>query len=188
MPWSAKAQELLKQQYEPVGVSAQQGLGSAVATLQQAENRGIDVNNLLSSYQQRSQLVDKYISAYRQYCWTVEKIDDFKLAPFHILATEGQVHTDKPHSWHMSQIADFCSQDILSATNYKVVNLNNNEEKAAAIDWWLESIDAGGEGMVVKPMDYISHNGRKLVQPAVKCRGAEYLRIIYGLEYSFPNI
>ena len=188
MPWSAKAQELLRQQYAPVGVAAKQGLGSAVATLQQAENRGINVSNLLSSYIERSQLVDKYIDAYRQYCWTVENIDDFKLAPFHILATEGQAHTDKPHSWHMSQIADFCDRDeILTATNYRIVNLDDRAEKDSAIAWWLELTNAGGEGMVVKPMDYISHNGKKLVQPAVKCRGAEYLRIIYGLEYSLPE-
>ncbi|MEL6496058.1 MAG: polynucleotide kinase-phosphatase [Cyanobacteria bacterium J06623_7] len=188
MPWSAKAQELIKQQYAPVGVAAKRGLGSAVATLQQAQERGIDVGNLLSGYQQRSQLVERYISAYQQYCWQVEQIDDFKLAPFHILATEGKAHTDKPHSWHMSQIADFCAGDeILTATNYRIVNLDSATEKEQAIAWWIELTGSGGEGMVVKPMDYISHNGRKLVQPAVKCRGAEYLRIIYGLEYSLPE-
>ena len=145
MPWSAKAQELLKQQYAPVGVAAKQGLRSAVATLQQAEKRGLEVSNLLSAYQQRSQLVDKYISAYQQYCWTVDKIDDFKLAPFHILATEGQAHTDKPHSWHMSQIAEFCDRDeILTATNYRIVSLNNEAEKEQAIAWWLELTNSWG--------------------------------------------
>ena len=133
MPWSAKAQELLKQQYAPVGVAAKQGLGSAVATLQQAKARGIDVSSLFSDHQERSQLVDKYINAYRQYCWKVDKIDDFKLAPFHILATEGEAHIHKPHSWHMSQIADFCDRDeVLQATNYRVVNLDSPTEKEAA--------------------------------------------------------
>jgi len=36
---------------------------------------------------------------------------------------------------------------------------------------------SGGEGMVVKPYDFIVKNGRELLQPAVKCRGREYLRI-----------
>jgi protein phosphatase len=188
MPWSAKAQELLKQQYAPVGVAAKQGLEAAVAILQQAGNRGIDVSNLQFKYQQREQLVDKYITAYRQYCWKVDDLNDFKLAPFHILATEGEVHTDKPHIWHMEQIANFCLNDqILLATNHKIINLNSESEKEAVINWWLELTNAGGEGMVVKPMDYISYSGKKLVQPAVKCRGAEYLRIIYGLEYSLPE-
>jgi diadenosine tetraphosphatase ApaH/serine/threonine PP2A family protein phosphatase len=101
MPWSAKAQELLKQQYAPVGVAANQGLRAAVNCLQQAQSRGIDVSNLLTRYQQRAELPEKYIKAYRQYCWSVNSINDLKLAPFHILATEGQAHTDKPHSWHL---------------------------------------------------------------------------------------
>ncbi|MEM7591596.1 MAG: polynucleotide kinase-phosphatase [Cyanobacteria bacterium P01_A01_bin.83] len=189
MPWSAKAQELLKQQYAPVGVAAKKGLSTAVDVLQQTQSRGIDVDNLLTRYQQRAKLPDKYIQAYRQYCWSVNSVNDLKLAPFHILATEGQVHTDKPHNWHMSQIAQFCQHDsqILQGTNYKIVNLNDSSEIDAAIAWWSNMTEAGGEGMVVKPMDFICRQGHKLIQPAVKCRGAEYLRIIYGLEYSLPE-
>ena len=42
--------------------------------------------------------------------------------------------------------------------------------------------------MVVKPMDFIATGKRDLVQPAMKCRGPEYLRIIYGPEYTLPEI
>ena len=189
MPWSAKAQELLKQQYAPVGAAAKKGLGAAVESLQRAGNRGIDVSDLLSRYQEREQLAEKYVTAYRQYCWSVSDINDLKLAPFHILATEGQVHTDKTHSWHMEQIANFCQGDsqLLLATNFKIINIDDRDERDAATAWWLEMTNAGGEGMVVKPMDFINHQGHRLVQPAVKCRGTEYLRIIYGLEYSLPK-
>ena len=45
---------------------------------------------------------------------------------------------------------------------------------------------AGGEGMVVKPKDFVARGRRGLVQPAVKCRGREYLRIIYGPDYTTP--
>jgi protein phosphatase len=38
--------------------------------------------------------------------------------------------------------------------------------------------------MVVKPLNFIVKGRRGLVQPAVKCRGREYLRIIYGPEYT----
>ena len=186
MPWSVKAQELLKQQYAPVGAAGKQGLNAAVNVLLQAKDRGVDVG-ILTHYQQRAELADKYIKAYRQYCWSVDSIDDLKLAPFHILATEGQVHTDKPHKWHMMQIANFCQNEQLLATNYKIVNLNERSQIDAATSWWLDLTSAGGEGMVVKPMDFISRQGNKLIQPAVKCRGAEYLRIIYGLEYSLPE-
>jgi len=47
--------------------------------------------------------------------------------------------------------------------------------------------DAGGEGMVIKPLSFIAHGDRGLLQPAVKCRGREYLRIIYGPEYTLPE-
>ena len=42
--------------------------------------------------------------------------------------------------------------------------------------------------MVVKPFDFIVR-GKKagLVQPAIKCRGSEYLRLIYGPEYTAPE-
>ena len=189
MPWSAKAIELLKQQYAPVGIAAKKGLSTAVDVLQQTQNRGIDVGSLLTRYQQKAELPDKYIKAYRQYCWSVNSIEDLKLAPFHILATEGQVHINKSHGWHMSQISNFCQYDnqILLATNYKIIELKNQSEIDAATDWWLDLTNAGGEGMVVKPMDFVCRQGNKLVQPAVKCRGAEYLRIIYGLEYTLPE-
>jgi protein phosphatase len=41
--------------------------------------------------------------------------------------------------------------------------------------------------MVVKPLDFIARRGAELLQPAVKCRGREYLRIIYGPEYTLPE-
>ncbi len=46
---------------------------------------------------------------------------------------------------------------------------------------------AGGEGMVVKPMSFVAHGRKGIVQPGVKCRGREYLRIIYGPEYADPS-
>ncbi len=47
--------------------------------------------------------------------------------------------------------------------------------------------ERGGEGMVVKPLDFIARGRRGLLQLAVKCRGREYLRIIYGPEYTAPE-
>jgi protein phosphatase len=41
--------------------------------------------------------------------------------------------------------------------------------------------------MVVKPLDFVTKGRKGLVQPAVKVRGREYLRIIYGPEYILPE-
>lgn len=58
------------------------------------------------------------------------------------------------------------------------------DESETGVDWWKELTGVGGEGMVVKPMNWIVSGTRGLVQPALKCRGREYLRIIYGPEYT----
>ncbi len=49
--------------------------------------------------------------------------------------------------------------------------------------WWRELTERGSEGMVVKPLEFVVRGRRGMTQPAVKCRGPEYLRIIYGPEY-----
>jgi protein phosphatase len=183
MPWSAKAQELLKQQYAAVGTSAHASLMAEVATLTQAAGRGLDVNALLTRTTARQEMVDAYIESYRRYCWPVNSVNDLKLAPFHLLATEGAVHTDKPHDWHMNTLARLAG-GILVATPFRVIDLTDSTSEAEGIHWWEELTGRGGEGMVIKPLDFIVKGRRGLVQPAVKCRGREYLRIIYGPEYT----
>lgn len=189
MPWSAKAQGLLREQYAPVGIASRLALNDAVSCLQQASDRGVDISTQLSHYQQRADMADQYVTAYRQYCWSVTDISGLRLAPFHILATEGAVHIDKDHRWHIEQIAKICQQDpaLLLATAYKVIDLTDPSSQAEGIYWWEKLTKVGGEGMVVKPMDFIVRGNRSIVQPAMKCRGQEYLRIIYGPEYSIPE-
>ena len=110
------------------------------------------------------------------------------LAPFHLLATEGQVHVDKGHLWHLDEIARVARADeaLLLATPHRVVELADRSSREAAIAWWEDLIDPGGEGMVVKPLEFVARGRRGLAQPAVKCRGREYLRLIYGPEYTEP--
>jgi protein phosphatase len=69
-----------------------------------------------------------------------------------------------------------------------VVDLHAPESEAEGVRWWEELTDRGGEGMVVKPLAFVARTEKgSLVQPAVKVRGREYLRIIYGPEYTFPD-
>jgi protein phosphatase len=68
-----------------------------------------------------------------------------------------------------------------------IVDVTDPASEEAGIRWWEELTRRGGEGMVVKPFEFIARGPRGLVQPAVKCRGAEYLRIIYGPEYTTPE-
>jgi protein phosphatase len=188
MPWSAKAQGLLRGQYAAVGAAATQGLDYATQLLQQASDRGITVTEQLTKTVARSTLAHKYVDAYRRYCWNVHSIADFKLAPFHIMATDGAVHINKDHRWHMDHISEICGADpsLLLATNYRAVDLQDAAAVTAATQWWESLTAAGGEGMVVKSLKFVERGEKGLIQPAVKCRGAEYLRIIYGPEYDLP--
>ncbi|BAU12907.1 metallophosphoesterase [Leptolyngbya sp. NIES-3755] len=183
MPWSVKAQQLLRQQYAPVGRAAQVGFTDAIALLEQAQSRGIEVP--LQDYQARSQLAEQYRQAYRRYCWSVQSIDDLKLAPFHILATEGAVHTHRSHLWHLEQIARFADSELIIATDHLMVDTTDSQSVEAGVNWWLDRTQQGSEGMVVKPIEFLPQ--QRNIQPAVKCRGQEYLRIIYGAEYSRPE-
>jgi protein phosphatase len=183
MPWSAKAQELLKQQYAAVGASACATLEAEVIALNQTAARGLDVSELSARTMARRQMVGDYVEAYRHYCWPVKSVDDLKLAPFHLLATEEKVHTDKPHDWHMQTLGRLAG-GILVATPFRVIDVTSPDSESEGVSWWEELTGGGGEGMVVKPLEFIAKSRRGLVQPAVKCRGREYLRIIYGPEYT----
>jgi protein phosphatase len=191
MPWSAKAQELLRTQYAAVGAAGSASLPRAVQALVEANARlGGDERARLAEVEARFRLreqdIDRFVTAYRHYCWPVESLNDLKLAPFHLLATEGHVHTDRDHLWHMETLAEVCRADteLLLATRYKVVDVTDPASQDEGIAWWRELTGRGGEGMVVKPLSFVHKGGRGLSQPAVKCRGREYLRIIYGPDYT----
>ena len=188
MPWSVKAQDLIRDQYAAVGAASRSALADVVPALDAAAGRGVDLGDLLPLARERAGLVQRYREAYRRYCWPVRTVDDLKLAPFHLLATEGKVHIDKNHDWHMQALAKVCATDakLLLATPYRVVALDEAEAVNEAVRWWEDLTSRGGEGMVVKPLDFVARGTHGLVQPAVKCRGPEYLRIIYGPEYTVP--
>ena len=188
MPWSAKAQELLQKQYAPVGNSGIHALKAENETVAKAMLRVPGLEGLLANTAARLDAVEHYTRAYREYCWPVSSLGDLKLAPFHILASEGSVHTDKAHTWHMEVIGRLCAADteVLLATPFQVVDLEDEQSSTNAVAWWTEMTSRGGEGMVVKPLNFIAEGRRGITQPAIKCRGPEYLRIIYGPEYLLP--
>ena len=204
MPWSAKAQALIEKQYAPTGYAGTSGLSAAVGALEKAvligknsleadssvSGQSFDISAALARYSERRDAMDGYIKAYRQYCWDVTEIDDYRIAPFHILATEGALHTDKTHIWHMDTAKKYIASSgdsVFVATNHIQVDLNDETNIENGIKWWESLTESGGEGMVVKPYDFISKNKNSLLQPAVKCRGREYLRIIYGPEYTMED-
>jgi len=186
MPWSAKARGLILTQFAPVGRSATSQMSYLEEAMRDFSARGIEGGEeFLTDVSRRKVAAEKYVDAYRRYCWTAENLDDFKLAPFHLLATEGVVHVDKKHDWHMDELKKICEQDegVLLATKWLRVNTTDEASVNQAVEWWLEMTSQGGEGMVVKPLEFAARGNKGLIQPAIKCRGQEYLRIIYGPDY-----
>ena len=190
MPWSAKAIGLLREQYAPVGAAAEASASVWTSVASALMTRGLEgASGLVDKAADRTVSAERFRAAYRRYCWSVRSLEDYKLAPFHLLASEGHVHVDKDHEWHMSTLGRICDEDpaILRRTPYRVVELASEEQVQSACQWWEDLVSAGGEGMVVKPHSFIAHHEGRVIQPAIKCRGPEYLRIIYGPEYLAPG-
>jgi protein phosphatase len=192
MPWSVKARDLIQSQYAAVAAAGEAhaaslsgALGQAIAGDHlEAEARSM-LLPMLGRSQARASMLDRYRRAYRHYCWDVVRLEDLKLAPFHFLAGEGGAFHARDHRWHMALAESLQAADpaLFPATRWREVNLADDAAVADAISWWETFTYEGGEGMVVKPRDFIAKGPRGVVQPAVKCRGREYLRIIYGPEY-----
>ncbi len=189
MPWSANLQGLIAGQYAPTGAAATSDLSVTAQLLAEAATRDPSAVDIAARFAARTSRAEKYVDAYRRYCWPVTSLGDYRIAPFHVLATEGAVHMDKEHIWHMTECARLAEpgDQILIATAHHVVDVTNDASIEQATDWWLALTSMGGEGMVVKPRSFIARGRKGIVQPAIKVRGPEYLRIIYGPEYDLPE-
>ena len=188
LPWSVKAAGLIQQLYAAVGAAGTAALGSASSLMADAARRGVDVEGLAQRTADRAGHVAAYIDAYRRYCWDVEGTDGIKIAPFQILAAEGEVLARRPHRWHLEELDALADHapETLCRTDRRFVDLSDDTSVQLATNWWYSLTEDGGEGVVVKPAEPIITTGSGFVQPGVKCRGREYLRIIYGPEYLEP--
>ncbi|MDQ0598319.1 protein phosphatase [Streptomyces canus] len=191
MPWSLKASGLLRSQYAAVGAASGAVFPGALAALEGAAERGVDVTDLLGRQRERASNAAAFTEAYRRYCWPTQGLDGVRLAPFQILAVQGRNLASLPHDEQLALLDRLVEHDgtgLLQTTRRLYVDTADPESVRAGVDWWLEMTGRGGEGMVVKPLGAVvrTEEGR-LVQPGIKCRGREYLRIIYGPEYTRPD-
>lgn len=191
MPWSLKASGLLRSQYAAVGAAAGAAFPGVLAALEGAAERGVDVRELLGKQRERAADAAAFTEAYRRYCWPTEGLEGVRLAPFQILAVQGRSLAAVPHDEQLALIDRLVEHDgsgLLQTTRRLFVDTGDAESVRGGVDWWLEMTGRGGEGMVVKPVGAVVRSGQgRLVQPGIKCRGREYLRIIYGPEYTRPE-
>ena len=145
--------------------------------------------HLLKSVQLRAANTERFVAAYRQYCWPAESLQDIKVAPFHILAAEGRTFLSRSHDWHLETLESIVSSapGLLVSTRHRIVDTTSDSDVREACDWWEELTEAGGEGFVTKPLDFVARGKRGMVQPGIKTRGKDYLRIIYGPDYDMKS-
>ncbi|WP_446217719.1 polynucleotide kinase-phosphatase [Micromonospora sp. IBHARD004] len=191
LPWSAKAGGLIREQYAGVGAAGRAALPAVLATLDAAAGRGLPVDELRGRMADRAAEIEAYSAAYRAYVGPTDGLRGVTLAPFAVLAGAGASYADRDHGWHLDLADRLCAADpeFFTPTRRRAVDLTDAAAVAAATEWWLALTAAGGEGMVVKP--YAGPAARSargsLLQPGIKCRGREYLRIIYGPGYTEPG-
>ncbi|HWG62699.1 MAG TPA: polynucleotide kinase-phosphatase [Streptosporangiaceae bacterium] len=186
MPWSAKAGDLVRHVYAAVGAAARSALPAAARALRKAGERGVDVAAMAATIQSREANARAFTEAYQRYCWPTEGMTGIRLAPFQVLATEGTTYHERDHSWHLA-IADrlaAAAPELITTTAHRVVDTSDPAATAAATGWWEDLTASGGEGMVVKPHANLGSSGRDVPQPGIKVRGRDYLRIIYGPDYT----
>ncbi|MEU6986079.1 polynucleotide kinase-phosphatase [Streptomyces sp. NPDC046324] len=192
MPWSLKSAGLLRSQYAAVGAASHAVFPGALGALEQAVARGVSgVDALLAKQRERASDAEAFTEAYRRYCWPTQGLEGVRFAPFQILAARGRSLAAVPHDEQLGWLDRMTDSDptgLLQVTRRLVVDTGDEASVRAGVDWWLEMTAAGGEGMVVKPLaSLVRGAGGRLVQPGVKVRGREYLRIIYGPEYTRPE-
>ncbi|RMB79733.1 polynucleotide kinase-phosphatase [Streptomyces shenzhenensis] len=191
MPWSLKASGLLRSQYAAVGAASGAVFPGVLAAVTGAAARGVDVAGLLARQRERAADAAAFTDAYRRYCWSTEGLDGVRLAPFQLLAVRGRSLAGLPHDEQLALLDRLVEHDgsgLLQTTRRLYVDTGDPESVRAGVDWWLELTGRGGEGMVVKPVAAQARDPQgRLVQPGIKCRGREYLRIVYGPEYTRPD-
>jgi hypothetical protein len=155
-------------------------LPEALESLAKATARGLDVTDLAARARQRLANAVAFRDTYATYCRPAHGADGITLAPFQILAAEGRaLALTQSHEWHLAELAKL-EDDFITPTRHRFVDLSSEQARAEAAHWWLELTAAGGEGVVVKP----AHLTGGRAQPGLKVRGREYLRIIYGPDYT----
>ncbi|MEV4973270.1 polynucleotide kinase-phosphatase [Streptomyces scopuliridis] len=191
MPWSLKATGLLRTQYAAVGAAAGAAFPAVTKALEAAASRGVETAGLLATQRERAADAAAFTESYRRYCWPTEGLAGVRLAPFQLLAVQGRNLAGVPHDQQLAWLDRLVEHDatgLLQVTRRLIVDTGDEESVRGGVDWWLEMTGRGGEGMVVKPLQALVRDGKdRLVQPGVKVRGREYLRIIYGPEYTRPD-
>jgi protein phosphatase len=127
------------------------------------------VSDLVPRYMRRLQRLEKYQEALSPLLLACAFARGHRLAPFHLLASESAVHVDKTHRWHMETLHRLSPVDpaFVLATPFLEIEVANEAAVETASQWCETLTGKGGEGMVVKPLDFVVRGAKGMVQLAL---------------------
>ncbi|MDF2880165.1 MAG: polynucleotide kinasephosphatase [Clostridiaceae bacterium] len=187
LPWNAKGEGLLFNQYLPVLDSA---LALNTKLYENLKDTPIIKEEMLKEVENNLTNINKYKQQLENYCWDTN-IENIKIAPFHLLAHEGKTFFDKEHEWHLNHFNMFAENEdnLFIKTPYVLIDLTKEESISNSIKFWDELTSKGYEGFILKTEYFLEHNDQgELILPMMKVRGKDYLRIIYGINYDNPTV
>ncbi|WJZ00469.1 Bis(5'-nucleosyl)-tetraphosphatase PrpE [asymmetrical] [Corynebacterium hansenii] len=200
LPWSFTAMDLIRDDFAGPAAAGESSLSLAAAAFSEANHviDGPDAGKaaaVAGQIEERLGELGAFRDAYRSYSAPAEA--PVQLAPFAVLAVGSRLTATRPHRWHLgvidrlisasSEVCDGSPQDSPFRETRRMFASTDPDSVDPVTAWWLDLTSAGGEGMVMKPAETVSRHGGKLVQPGMKVRGREYLRIIYGPDYLRPE-
>lgn len=187
LPWNLKAKDLIQKQYAHVSEMALLDRTKRQTMLLTAQKNGAKIDQWIAETEEQLKHTQTFHTSFQQYIWDTNGMNGIQIAPFHILAHSGKTFFDETHLWHMDRSKELSTySSLIVETQYRVVD--NELSERAAIAWWEEMTGEGHEGFVIKPLYFVQRNEKgQMVQPAIKVRGADYLHIIYGMDYLAPE-
>ena len=136
---------------------------------------------------QRTRASSEFVAAYRQYCWPVDSLDDLEARSVPSAGDRRQASTptSEPRLAHGNAGEDLRARSAAAAGDAVQSGRCHRARRANKTGIRLVgSSDRPRRRRDGRQAAGLRRRGKKgLVQPAVKCRGREYLRIIYGPDY-----
>lgn len=185
-PWSEQLKSLSLAGFANQVTAGTAVLSAAADALQKATAAGVNVSGLWNAIAKREVCRKDYRQTLHTYVGAVERVNDLRITPTQILASAGCVHLHQGPIWHGNMLKNLvdAEPDWLQPMDQRQVNLTSPEAITKTVDWWQRITANGQPGMVVKPVRFVEHHQHGLIQRALQVRGASYLRLVFGAEYS----
>lgn len=188
--WLCLEGQLSGAQFQPGQSEEQARIAAGVAAawpttlnmLQGTKATDPDFLALRARMQARGALVERLAGL----CAAEARATTWFFTPYHLLAAQSGTFFHQPHAWHTAQLSAFSQghPTRVRALRSEVLDLQDHDHRRSLVAWWQELSEAGAPGIIVKPVTLELFVNHEYLQPAMKVRGREALRMVYGPFYT----